>query len=61
MTKKTAKKDEPNEIPSAPAVFDVSKPGETAAHPTSRPVILGHTSMLKKDPMVSPQNEAVVS
>lgn len=57
MTKKTTKKDEPSEIPTAPAVFDVSKPGETAAHPTSKPVIVGHTSILKQDPMVSPVSE----
>ncbi|MBI5357296.1 hypothetical protein HZB74_00390 [Candidatus Saccharibacteria bacterium] len=57
MTKKTTKKDDKDEVPSAPAVFDVSKPGETAAHPTSKPVIVGHTSTLKQDPMVAPASE----
>jgi FtsZ-interacting cell division protein ZipA len=32
--------------------FDVSKPGETPASATSRPVIVGHSPMIKKDPMV---------
>lgn len=31
---------------------DVSKPGETPASATSRPVIVGHSPMIKKDPMV---------
>lgn len=57
MTKKPAEKDETNEIPSAPAVFDVSKPGETAAHPTSKPVIVGHKAEIKQDPMVTSQEE----
>jgi hypothetical protein len=34
-------------------VFDVSHPGKTAAHAAGRPVIVGHTSMIKEDPMVS--------
>ena len=33
-------------------VFDVSKPGSSPASPNSRPIIVGHGSMLKKDPMV---------
>lgn len=33
-------------------VFDVAKPGDSAANPTSRPVIVGHGSGLKQDPMV---------
>lgn len=33
-------------------VFDVAKPGDSAASPTSRPVIVGHGSGLKQDPMV---------
>jgi hypothetical protein len=33
-------------------VFDVAKPGETPADTTSRPVIVGHTPMIKQDPMV---------
>ena len=32
-------------------VFDVAKPGETAADASSRPVIVGHKNLLK-DPMV---------
>lgn len=58
MTKKAAEKDETNEIPSAPAIFDVSKPGETAAHPTSRPLIVGHKSEIKQDPMVTSQENS---
>lgn len=56
MPKKTspATKEEPKTgVPSAPPVFDVSKPGEIAATPTSRPIIVGHKAMVKKDPMVS--------
>jgi hypothetical protein len=34
-------------------VFDVAKPGETAAEPTARPVIVGRSSILKQDPMVA--------
>jgi hypothetical protein len=37
----------------AAKVFDVSHPGKTAAHAAGRPVIVGHTSMIKEDPMVS--------
>lgn len=33
-------------------VFDITKPGKTSAEPSSRPVIVGHKSMLK-DPMVN--------
>lgn len=48
-------KDEANKTsaPTSPPVFDVSKPGETAASPTSRPIIVSHKSILKKDPMMS--------
>lgn len=56
MPKKTSsakKETSKTGIPSAPPVFDVSKPGETAATPTSRPIIVGHKVMVKKDPMVS--------
>lgn len=35
------------------AVFDVSKPGSTPASPTSRPVIVGHQSAIKQDPLLS--------
>lgn len=44
----TIKKDSPKDS----KVFDVSKPGETAADPTSRPVIVGHTGTRQQDPMV---------
>jgi len=45
------------EIPSAPPVFDVSKPGKTAADPSSRPLIVTHKPMVKQDPMVAPETE----
>lgn len=44
-----------DEIPSAPPVFDVSKPGKTAADPSSRPLIVTHKPMVKQDPMVAPE------
>lgn len=47
------KKKTDEESPSAPKLFDVAKPGKTAATATSRPVIVGHGSTLKKDPMVN--------
>lgn len=53
--KKTDKDDEskkPDDSKS-PQVNDVSKPGQTAASPTSRPIITPHASMIKQDPMVS--------
>lgn len=34
-------------------VFDVAKPGKTAADPTSRPIIVGHGTRMKNDPMVN--------
>lgn len=54
MPKKTDKqsasapgqKDKPSKL------FDVAKPGETPATATSRPIIVSHSSMIKKDPMV---------
>lgn len=56
-TEKTEKlKSQEPQVKSAPQVNDVAKPGETAALPTSRPVIAGHTPMIKQDPMVSVQN-----
>jgi hypothetical protein len=64
MPKKNSpsKKDKPEDkdgVPSAPPIFDVSKPGKTAASPTSKPVIVGHGAMVKNDPMVSsPDDEA---
>jgi FtsZ-interacting cell division protein ZipA len=52
MTKKTESSDSNEEK----RVFDVSKPGETAAGPNSRPVIV-RRSMIKKDPMFSGDGE----
>lgn len=46
---KTAESKEPA---GAPKVFDVAKPGETAADASSRPLIVGHGSIIKQDPMV---------
>lgn len=36
---------------------DIAKPGETAATPTSRPIITNHTSIIKQDPMVAAKKE----
>lgn len=47
----------PEELKSAPKVNDISRPGETPAPATSRPVITGHGPMLKQDPMVSGKEE----
>jgi hypothetical protein len=46
MTKKSDPKSKPSKT------FDVSKPGKTPANATSRPIIVSHASMIKKDPMV---------
>lgn len=43
--------------PTSPPVFDVSKPGETAPPATSRPIIVSHKSILKKDPMMSDEED----
>lgn len=37
----------------ASKAFDVSEPGKSPADPTSRPIIVGHGTMLSHDPMVS--------
>lgn len=59
---KAQKKSEPI---GPPKVFDVAKPGETAADATARPVIVGHGTMIKNDPMVvddeTPKEEKPVS
>lgn len=34
-------------------IMDVSKPGQSAASSTSRPIIVGHKPVLQQDPMVS--------
>jgi len=36
-----------------PKLFDVAKPGNTAAQPTSRPIIVNHGGRVKQDPMVN--------
>lgn len=53
MAKKSKKSDSPSSAP----VFDVSKPGETAASPTARPIITTHKAILKQDPMMSPEED----
>jgi len=40
-----------NKTDSTKKVFDVAKPGKTAANPSARPVIIGHKPLLR-DPMV---------
>lgn len=42
-------------------VFDVAKPGKTTPDSSSRPLIVGNRTMLKRDPMVSPTPPAVAS
>ncbi|MDB5185525.1 MAG: hypothetical protein JWL85_48, partial [Candidatus Saccharibacteria bacterium] len=39
------------------SVFDVSKPGKTAANASSRPLILGHKTMVQDHTMVGPEVE----
>lgn len=58
MAKKKINTDSAPEIKvtKQPKVNDIAKPGETAAHPTARPVITGHGSMIKQDPMVASSN-----
>lgn len=56
---KTVKKSEDQSdptVPSAPPVFDVSKPGESAPHPNSKPIIVGHKPMIKNDPMMAEED-----
>ncbi len=53
-----AKKTKPEEPAGAPKVFDVAKPGETAADASSRPLIVGHGTIIKQDPMVVDQEPA---
>ncbi len=53
MPKKKIKPEENDGALGAPKLFDVAQPGKTAATATSRPVIVGHGSMIKQDPMVS--------
>lgn len=61
--KKTTKpkKSENQEPSGAPKVFDVAKPGETAADASSRPLIVGHGSIIKQDPMVVDPDPAAES
>lgn len=46
------------EEPKQPAMSDVAKPGTTAPDASSKPVIVGHTSVVA-DPMVSKQSEPI--
>lgn len=58
VRKVSPKKKTQEESPSAPKLFDVAKPGKTPAGATSRPVIVGHGSTMKQDPMFnSPADE----
>lgn len=60
ILKKKTKKAEPDlkaEIDKTVKMFDVAKPGNTPAQPTSRPIIVSHGSMIKKDPMVKDEEE----
>ena len=52
MATEDNKKDLKKEIEKTAKLFDVAKPGKTPVSATSRPVIVGHTSMIKHDPMV---------
>jgi hypothetical protein len=52
----TKKKTDSSDSEDEKRVFDVSKPGETAASPNSKPVIV-RRSMIKKDPMFSGDGE----
>ena len=45
--KSSAKKQASNKV------MDVAKPGKTAPSATSKPIIVGHKSMMKQDPMMS--------
>ena len=49
---KTEPEELKNEIDNSAKLFDVAKPGKTPPSATSRPVIVGHGSMVKNDPMV---------
>lgn len=55
MAKKKTEKKESDlqaEIDKSIKMFDVSKPGQSPASATSRPIIVKHGEMMKKDPMV---------
>lgn len=49
--------DPKDDSPKKASVFDVAKPGSTPAEPSSRSIIVGHGSMLKKDPFLSSNEE----
>ncbi len=49
-----SKPKKPTEKSKNTKVFDVAHPSKTVASTTSKPVIVGHTNMIKKDPMVAP-------
>jgi hypothetical protein len=46
------KKDLKKEIEKTARLFDVAKPGKSAPNTTSRPIIVGHAPMIKRDPMM---------
>lgn len=57
MPAKKNKKDQADrdlkaEIEKSAKMFDVAKPGQSRASATSRPIIVGHSGMLKNDPMM---------
>lgn len=61
MPKKKTKKadsDLKEEIDKSVKMFDVAKPGKTPPSATSRPIIISHGDMIKKDPMVREQESA---
>ena len=56
--KKTDDPQEKSTVKSVPQVNDIAKPGQTAALPTSRPIITSHTGIIKQDPMVASDGSA---
>lgn len=52
------KKAQKSQKSSPKSMNDVTKPGQTPAQPTSRPVIIGHTAELAQDPMVAIEDAA---
>ncbi len=53
----TKKKSTEEESSAETKLFDVTKPGKTAASATSRPIIVGHGGAINQDPMVTPPAE----
>ncbi len=48
---------EAEEVKTAPKIKDVANPGETPPSATARPIITGHGSILKQDPMMADKSE----